>query len=113
MKRKIKKYEKIILAALEKEAESRENATLKGKVVADKINHNYLLLKTGWYDKYRFINEILIHFEIKEDGKIWLLTNQTDKLITDELIQNGIKMTEIVLGFYPESVRDAEGFAKA
>ena len=112
MKRKIKKYEKLILAALAEEAKGRENASLKGKIIADKINHNYLLLKTGWYDKYRFINEILIHFEIKEDGKIWLLANQTENPITEELAKQGIPMNEIVLGFYPISVRDAEGYAK-
>lgn len=112
IKRKIKKYEKIILAALEEEAKGREHATLKGKVVADKVNHDYLLLKMGWYDKYHFVNEILIHFEIKEDGKVWLLTNQTENPITEELIRQGIPIKEIVLGFYPESIRDAEGYAK-
>ena len=48
-------------------------------------------------------------FEI--DGKIWLQQNNTDILIADELIENGIPKDKIVLGFIAPSERLSTGFA--
>ena len=79
------------------------------KVIADTQNHHYQLLVAGWKDgKYRF--NVLFHFDII-DGKIWLQQNNTDILIADELIENGIPKDKIVLGFIAPSERLSTGFA--
>lgn len=111
MKRKIKKYEKIILSVLEAELTEMQDTDVKEMLIADKTNHHYMLLKTGWYDTYRFIDNMLIHFEIKEDGKIWLLSNHTENPITEELVKKGIPPSDIVLGFHTKTIRAASGYA--
>ena len=101
MKKSIKQYEKLILAVLAKEVVNRPHSDLKDIVVADKEQHHYMLLRTGWYSPKEFVNHIVIHFYIAENGKIWLLENNTDVPITEELIKQGVPYSEIVLGFYP------------
>lgn len=111
MKRKIKKYEKIILAALEAEFVDRQVSEVCNRVIADKEKHHYLVVKTGWYNAKTFMDNMLVHFEIKEDGKIWLLANHTESLITEALVHKGISPNEIVLGFYSPAIRAASGYA--
>lgn len=112
MKRKIKKYEKIILEVLGEEVIIRPDEDMKDIVIADKVLHHYQLLKTGWTEKGNFIDKVVIHFHIAEEtGKIWLLTNNTDNPITEELVRRGIPPSEIVLGFQPPIFRSISGYA--
>ena len=70
---KIKKYEQTILSFLNENADKDvEYDTYKKIVVADTTAHHYQLLATGWTDTNHFSDNILIHFQIKADGKIWL-----------------------------------------
>ena len=111
MKNNKKKYEKLILSVLAEEVVNRPNSDLKDIVIADKTLHHYMLLRTGWYSPKEFVNHIVIHFHIADTGKIWLLENNTDVPITEELIKRGVPYAEIVLGFYPEDYRGASGYA--
>lgn len=113
MKRKIKKYEKIILAVLEAEFVEGQTSEVKNVIIADKEKHHYLVLKTGWYNAKTFTDNLLVHFEIKENGKIWLLANHTESLITENLVHKGVPPSEIVLGFYTPVIRAASGYATA
>lgn len=111
MKRKIKKYEKIIIAALESEFVENQTSEVRNILISDKQKHHYVLLKTGWYNPKSFTDNMLIHFEIREDAKVWLLANHTESLITEELVRRGIPPTDIVLGFYTPIIRAASGYA--
>jgi len=115
MKRKIKKYEKMILEILYSEVIERKDSEVKDIVIADKQTHHYMLVRTGWdewQNKKTFVNEIVIHFHLAEDtGKIWLLANNTDVPITDPLHKAGVPASEIVLGFHAPSLRTAYGYA--
>lgn len=112
MKRKISKYQKIILEVLEEEVIIRPNEDMKDIVIADKEKHHYQLLKTGWTEKQNFVDKVLIHFHIVEEtGKIWLLANNTDNPITEELVRRGIPPSEIVIGFQPPIFRSVSGYA--
>ncbi len=114
MDEKIKKYQVVLTKVLQDYAE-RWNANSKNapqyEVLVDKENRHFQLQAIGWADG-RFVHSIPFYFEIK-NGKIWLQINNTDILVTDELIEQGIEKSDIVLGFQPEYRRPFTGFAVA
>lgn len=110
---KVKKYEAIIINYLQDYAMGYANdpSGIKTYVITDKENHNYQLMRVGWRDKH-YLHYMLLHFEIKGD-KVWIQLNETEDMVGDELINRGIPKSDIVLGFYHESVRPYSGFAVA
>jgi hypothetical protein len=54
----------------------------------------------------------MAHLEIR-DGKIWILTDNTEEGIATELADAGIAKDRIVLGFYPPALREMGEFAVA
>ena len=91
-------------------ADSKTIPGIEFQVITDTRNNHFQLVETGWYEK-QFIHSVIFHFQIKPDGKIWLLANNTDIPITDELIKRGVPISDIVLGFHPEKYRAYSGFA--
>jgi XisI protein len=112
MDKKIKNYQKIILAYLEEEANDRHIPDIEFQVIEDKQNHHLQLVETGWLGK-RFIHSVLFHFHIKPTGKVWLLANNTDILVAEELVKRNIPASDIVIGFHPIAVREFSGFGVA
>ncbi len=112
MDNKIIEYQKTIETFLRDEAKDKNIPGIECLVVADLENSHFLLIETGWYEK-QFIYSVLYHFHIKTDGKIWLLANNTDNLIAEELVKKGIPATDIVIAFHPEHVRPYTAFAVA
>lgn len=113
---KIKKYQKIIINLLEQQVAPFQKAA-KGEVeeqlIFDTNHHHYQWLTIGWDNEEEFKNYINIHFTIKPDGKIWLMENNTDIRIAEELVKLGVPREDIVLGFQPPSVRPMTDFATA
>jgi len=107
---KIKHYEQVILAFLQGEAENWHNESPKEMVLADREKHHYQLMVSGWADD-RFMNDILVHFHVSDDGKIWLLENNTEWLVAEELVRRGIPSHDIVIGFHPPQYRKYTEFA--
>lgn len=70
------------------------------------------MFETGWYYNH-YIHSVIFHFQIKANGKIWLLFNNYDILVADELMKRGVPASDIVLGFQSEKVRLYTGFATA
>ena len=83
------------------------------KIVAvmDKEHDRYVLQDVSLVEE-RFQVRMLAHVEIR-DGKIWILTDNTEEGIATELLREGIAKAQIVLGFYPPSVREIGEFAVA
>ena len=79
--------------------------------VCDTANDRYTLTHVD-FDNDRFRSSLLANMEIR-DGKIWILTDNTESGIGDELAALGIPKDRIVLGFYPTSVRAQGEFAVA
>ena len=110
---KIARYRSILRGILEQHA----NDYGPGEEAEDKIivdtEHNYFqLARIGWY-KGRRLESIILHFDIKPDGKIWLQTNWTEEQITDELLRMGVPREDIVLGMHPPEYRPYTEFAVA
>ena len=69
------------------------------------------MLSAGWHNN-RYIFQVAFHFAII-DNKIWLLQNNTDLLLADDLVERGVPASDIVLAFLAPSVRAYAGFATA
>ena len=81
--------------------------------ITDKDNNHYQLLATGWITPNRYVDNLLIHIQIKPDGKVWLLENNTELRVAEELVARGVLRTDIVLGFHPPQYRALTGYAAA
>jgi XisI protein len=89
-----------------------KNPELKDEVICDYQNKHFQLVTSGWEDnRYRYT--ISFHFHIKNDGKVWLLVNNTDVRIAEELVNKGVPRTDIVLGFQRPIHRQFTDFATA
>ena len=77
---------------------------LEHQVIADQARGHYQLLRLGWHER-RFHFLVLMHFDLKADGQIWLQQNNTEILVDNELGQRGVDKRDIVLGFRPEYLR--------
>ena len=95
MDKKIRKYQQILEAFLREEADSKTIPGIEFQVITDTRNNHFQLVETGWYEK-QFIHSVVFHFQIKLDGKIWLLANNTDILVAEELVKKGVPASDIV-----------------
>jgi hypothetical protein len=77
--------------------------------VQDTLHDRYTLHHVSW-DKDRYDTRLLAYLEIR-DGKIWILTDNTEQGIAAELVAQGITKERIVLGFYSPSLRAVGEFA--
>ncbi len=110
--RKIKKYSSIVRQLLEDYVSRRTNTPdATYEIIADEEHHHYQVVRTGWYES-RFYHKVVFHLNIKDTGKVWILVNNTDLLLTDDLITNGIPASDMVIGFLPAEVRAFQGFAQ-
>ncbi len=104
---KIKKYQTILIGYLEELADERNNASaqhLEYQVIADTTRNHFQLVRMGWI-QYRYVHLVLLHFDIKPDGEIWLQLNNTEILVDRYLIALGVDPADFVIGFQPEYVR--------
>jgi hypothetical protein len=82
------------------------------KVLYDEASKTYTLISYGWQDKKRYLHGTAFHLQII-GTKVWIHQNNTEAMITDELIEKGVAREDIVLGFLPERDRAYSGFAVA
>lgn len=75
---------------------NRPSTNIQSELYIDPVKNTYLLMSFGWTTE-RFIHFVAFHFEIKQDGKIWLYQNRTNELIVEKLITLGINKEDIVL----------------
>lgn len=86
--------------------------TFEYQLIADTIHHNYQVVRVGW-DEQHFLHQVLLHFQIKEDGKIWIWVNKTEIEIDRELLVRGVPAMDMVIGFQSPFMRELSGFAVA
>jgi hypothetical protein len=56
-----------------------ENAEeIHEELLTDLTHHYYAILWIGFGPKKRFIHQMLVHFQIKNTGEIWILANYTE-----------------------------------
>jgi hypothetical protein len=109
---KLKKYEKAIATWLKSYADEHTGSDLTYTFISDTNNHHYQVVKTGWFDD-TYIYIVLLHFQLKPNGKIWLLVNKTDIDLDSELQNLNIASSDVVPAFQPPYVRALAGYATA
>ena len=77
--------------------------------VQDSQNDRYTLQRIS-FAKDCYDTRLLAYLEIR-DGKIWILTDNTEEGIASDLVAEGISKDRIVLGFYPTQMREVGDFA--
>lgn len=88
------------------------NRQLEYQALIDIQGAHFQLLKLGWYNR-QYIYSVLVHFDVKEDGKVWVQLNDTEILVADEIVKRGIAKEDVVLGYKPDYLRPYTGFAAA
>jgi hypothetical protein len=109
---KVTKHVKSISDWLREYAEVRKNSELDYLYIQDNQSKNYQVVRTGW-DNYHFMYLVVFHFQIKNDGKVWVWANHTDIDLAQVFRQLSIDNTDIVPAFQPVSLRRYAGFAEA
>jgi XisI protein len=113
---KIKKYQRLIIQLLNQQAAPYQKVAkgeVQEQVIIDTKQKQYQWLTIGWESEEEFKNYINIHCTIKPNGKVWLMENNTDIRVAEELVKMGIPTKDIVLGFQPPSVRAMSEYAIA
>jgi hypothetical protein len=75
------------------------------QIIIDDESGNYLLIRNGWRGATRFYSN-LIHIEVTSEGKVWLHQDNTDLIIADLLIEQGIPENVIIYGFHAPAARE-------
>ena len=103
---KIEKYKKIIQEELKYQAtKTLYNApNVKRQLIINAEKTDFILLSLGWDDD-NFLHTILFHYQIK-DNKVWLMKNNTNVLINQIMIENGIHKNDITIGWIPDYLRE-------
>jgi XisI protein len=110
---KLSTYSNYVVELLETYLHPGLESPIHEHLVIDREHHHYQFLREGWVDKNTFQMGIVLHFQIKADGKIWILANWTEDDVAGELVERGVLKQDIVLAFQPESVRKLSGYAAA
>jgi len=111
---KIKIFQDLIIRLLEEYA-SVKPANLdkhEYQVIADTKRNHFQVVSIGW-QKERFFHYVVLHLDIKPDGKIWLQVNNTDWNIVEDLLENQVSKSEIVLGSLHPDLRVHTEYAVA
>lgn len=76
----------------------------------DEEHGQYLLFTDGWQGEKREYG-CFMHLEVKLDGKIWLRRDGTDLDIGQQLLDEGVAKSELVLAFHSPKMRELSDFA--
>ena len=109
--RKLKKYGDAISKLLKEYQHDHSAQNIEEHLITDYEHGHFQLLRTGWADENTYRMGILLHFQIKPSGKVWILANWTEDDVAKALIDLGVAKEDIVLGFQPEFVRPYSGYA--
>jgi XisI protein len=107
---KLKKYESVLTTWLKSYVEEHSGNDLEYQFICDKQNHHFQVVKTGWFND-AYVYTVLLHFQLKPDGKVWLLSNKTDIDLDSELPTLGILTSDVVPAFQPPYLRVLAGYA--
>lgn len=113
LENKKSKYQAHIIDILQSlSQEFKLQSELADIIIADTENGHFQLLRLGWIEDDRIL-QILVHFDLKEDGKIWIQENVTELAVDEELLKKGVPSSDIVLAMHPPIYRQFTAFAEA
>ncbi|MEM1001809.1 MAG: element excision factor XisI family protein [Bacteroidota bacterium] len=83
------------------------------QLITDKEKGHIQLFKAGFNKVGKFRFHVIFHFQIKGDGKVWVLVNNPDIEVGIEFMKAGLNSQQIVVGFIPPKLRAYSGYATA
>ena len=93
---RVEEYKVVAADILRKYAEYKPvNVDVERQLILDNENGHYQLMSVGWKGNER-IHNCVIHLDVI-DGKVWVQQDATDIGIADELAEQGIPKSDIVL----------------
>ncbi|MEN0051948.1 MAG: XisI protein [Bacteroidota bacterium] len=109
---RVNKLKEVAVEFLEEhiqEVYKEDDSDISTELIYDHERGHYQLMRIGW-GKSHFHYSCLFHFQIR-NSKIWILNNDTEELVGDELVKKGVKKEEIVFAFHDPAVRQFTEFA--
>ncbi|MEN0046717.1 MAG: element excision factor XisI family protein [Bacteroidota bacterium] len=108
---RVERNKKILLEYLQGflEVAQEDNESVTTQLVEDTASATYLVLTYGWLPE-RFVHYVVFHFQVKENGSIWLYQNRTNKIVVEELAELDIATSDIVVALsnpYSEELKMA------
>ena len=85
---------------------------LEYQVLADTSRGHFQLTRVGWLER-KFYFLVLLHLDVRADGKVWVQQNNTEIQLGEELEKKGISPMDIVVGFRLAYMRPGTGYASA
>jgi len=108
--KKLIHYQQLIQQLLGQYAEHKPAyGDIEVETIFDTHRNHYQIVHLGWQHK-RWIHHCVIHLAIRGE-KIWIFYNSTEHDIAADLVNLGIPKQDIVLGFYPPSMREMSEYA--
>jgi len=109
---KIEKYSALLTELLEEYAKPLDAVAgdFEKQLLIDYKHRHFQLQNVGWQGD-KFTHSVILHFDIKENGKIWIQQNWTEDDVAIELIHRGVEKSDIVVGFQPPRYRELSGYA--
>ena len=107
-------YRELVKELLQDQAEQMERSpqpVIETQLSFDELRDNYLLLNVGWTKQGRMLIPA-IYMRLHNE-KIWVENDWTEAGIVDALIDRGVPLDDIVLGFHPPEMRSYTEFAVA
>lgn len=103
-------YRQLIKELLKQHAKQQaKNDPSETELIFDPESDRYLLVYLGWHGEKR-IYACPIHIDIK-DEKIWIQRDFTEAGIAQQLVEQGVPKSDIVLGFRSPFVRQFSEYA--
>ena len=110
---KIIQYQKIILNYFQ-ELKDWQFAGDDCAFITDVEHGHFQIMSYGWNkEQTKYMTNIIIHYQLKPDGKIWIIENKTEEDVAQALTNRGASKDDIVLGFIPQRARQHTGYALA
>ncbi|MEM6699994.1 MAG: element excision factor XisI family protein [Bacteroidota bacterium] len=81
--------------------------------IFDDESSQYLIYTSGWVDGHRDYG-CFFHMHITENDKVYIEHDGTDLVLADQLVEQGVEQSDIVLAWHAPDVRHfVKGFALA
>lgn len=107
----IERYRQFVKQILTEHAQiaTTTTGTVKAELIFDTEHDHYQLAYVGWQGDKRVFGPVM-HFDI-QDGKIWIQYNGTEESVAERLVEMGVPMNDIVIGFHSSFKRQFTRYA--
>ncbi|GAB4294148.1 MAG: hypothetical protein Fur0025_30670 [Oscillatoriaceae cyanobacterium] len=107
---KLTKYQQIVQNLLKEYAKNKPaNGDYEVQTIFDTERNHYQIVHLGWHHN-RWVHHCTIHLDIRNE-KFWIFNNSTEHDIAADLVELDVPKQDIVLGFYPPSMRKMSDYA--